>query len=677
MVFCPLLKAQITLTAHKHRNFVETKIKLKIMKKILFSALTLFAVSSGIAQSNFFTKTCYRGAFAPSPAAPWTDGWTEWDPQNKVYPAPTLTVSSDITSNTTWSAGQTILLQGPIYVTGNSVLTIDPGVVVRVAKNLGSALIVTRGSQLIANGTVAAPIVFTSDQAAGARAIGDWGGIILLGRASNNYTSGVNYVEGLPQNANTEFGSTSGFNDNDNSGSLKYLRIEFGGYQYQPNQEINGLTMGSVGRGTTIEHIQVSFVNDDAYEWFGGTVNAKWLVSYRNLDDDFDTDNGYSGNVQFGLIVRDPNIADNPAVSTSEGFESDNNAAGTALTPVTSAIFSNITMVGPYRGASTNTVAAGYRRGARIRRASNLKIYNSIFMDVQRGIHIDGTLCENAATAGNLVFKNNIVAGTAAGRVTEVNSGSTFNAPAWFGTSNNDSLVYSNPAFNSILTTPYNYTAPDYRPGAGSIALSGASFTDAALSAVTGVFTSTVLATIPSSFCLGSDPSAIQPASFVASSTVSPDYCSLSWSVSPGVAISNTLDVNPSFTISTLGTFSVYLMVTDANGTQAPVVMAVTTQTCLDVSVKEIRNYIGAVSLFPNPAKDAFTLSVNAQNAAALDVAVYDITGKLVASPVSNHALNSGENNLTINTEALHNGIYFVTLTTANGKETVKLVVNK
>lgn len=389
---------------------------------------------------GFFTKTCYRGAFAPAPSAPWTENWTEWDPQNKVYPAPTVTVNTNLASNTTWSTGQTVLLQGPIYVTGNSVLTIQEGVTIRVAKNLGGALIVTRGSQLIANGTSTAPIVFTSAEAAGSRATGDWGGLILLGSATNNYTAGVNYIEGLPQTPNSEHGSGTTFNDNDNSGSLKYVRIEFGGYQYQPNQEINGLTMGSVGRGTTLEHIQCSYINDDAFEWFGGTVNAKWLISYRNVDDDFDTDNGFSGNIQFGLIVRDPSLADNPAVSTSEGFESDNNAGGTATTILTSAIFSNITMVGPYRGASTNTVAAGYRRAARIRRASNLKIYNSVFMDVQRGIHIDGSLCEAAATSGNLKFKNNIVGGTSAGRITEVNSGSSFNAPAWFGANSNDSL---------------------------------------------------------------------------------------------------------------------------------------------------------------------------------------------------------------------------------------------
>ena len=165
------------------------------------------AASLSLSAQGFFTKTCYRGAFAPAPNPMWTNSWTEWDPQNKNYPAPTLTVASNITSNTTWSSGQTVLLQGPIYVKNNSVLTIQPGVVIRASKAVaGSALIVTKGSQLQANGTASAPIVFTSDQAMGSRSIGDWGGVVLLGSAALNYTNGINNVEGLPVSIDSEFG---------------------------------------------------------------------------------------------------------------------------------------------------------------------------------------------------------------------------------------------------------------------------------------------------------------------------------------------------------------------------------------------------------------------------------------------------------------------------------------
>jgi hypothetical protein len=194
---------------------------------------------------------------------------------------------------------------------------------------------------------------------------------------------GFGTIEGLAAINEHMYG---GNDDLDNSGVLSYVRIEYGGYVFAQNKEINGLTMGAVGSGTQIDHIQVSYVNDNAFEWYGGTVNAKYLVSYRNLDDDFDTDFGYSGKVQFGLSVRDPQIADNSyslpsGGPTSEGFESDNDANGSYLFPRTSATFSNFTMVGPYRGNSSATVHPAFRRGARIRRNSALKIVNSVITD--------------------------------------------------------------------------------------------------------------------------------------------------------------------------------------------------------------------------------------------------------------------------------------------------------
>lgn len=451
------------------------------MKRIYKTILLALALNYGSAQTAFWTPTSHKGAFAPAPTAMWTNTWTEWDPQNKNYPAPTQTITSNITSNTTWTTGQTYLIQGQIYVKNNAVLTIQPGVVILGSKAVaGSGLFITQGAQLIANGTVSQPIVFTSDQPAGSRSAGDWGGVILMGKANNNNPGGVNNIEGIAASADTQYGGGTTPNDNDNSGSLQYVRIEFPGYVYQPNKEINGLTFGAVGNATTIDYIQVSYSNDDAFEWFGGTVNCKHLVSYRNLDDDFDTDNGFRGNVQFGLIVRDPAIADNPSVSTSEGFESDNDASGSTNTPLTAAVFSNITAIGPYRGSSSTAIASGYRRGARIRRNSNLKIFNSIFMDFKTaGLHIDGALCEANAASGALKFNYNVVAQTAgvAPKALELNTGSTFSITAWFGANNNDSLSTT----AGILVTPYNYTAPDYRPvSTNSLITNGANFGDPA-----------------------------------------------------------------------------------------------------------------------------------------------------------------------------------------------------
>ena len=363
------------------------------MKKFYLFTMLFLVVAAMNAQLE---TTTYRGAFAPAPTAMWTDNWTNFDPQNAVYPTPNVNVTASITTDTRWTAGNTYYLRGQIYVKNNATLTIDPGVVVRGdATATGAGLFVTKGAKLIAEGTATSPIVFTSDKAVGARVKGDWGGIILMGKGAYNTNNGINNIEGIAASTDTEFGGGLTPNNADNSGSLKYVRIEFAGYVYGTNQEINGLTLGAVGSGTTIDYVQVSHSNDDSFEWFGGAVNCKHLVAFRGLDDDFDTDNGYSGKVQFCLAVRDPNIADAPAVSTSEGFESDNNAAGDSANPFTTAVFSNCTMIGPsYRTTLPNggTMPTGaYKRAARLRKNTKMSIYNSIFMDYVEGLHIDSS----------------------------------------------------------------------------------------------------------------------------------------------------------------------------------------------------------------------------------------------------------------------------------------------
>jgi hypothetical protein len=452
------------------------------MKKIALLLLVAISTSS-FAQVNWkFEGTTYRGAFAPAPAPMWTTGWTNWDPQTTVYAAPTVTVATNITANTTWTSNNVYLLSGPIYVTNNAVLTIQPGTVIRGnAATAGSALIVTKGAKLIAAGTASAPIVFTSSAAPGSRQIGDWGGIVLLGKAANNLPAnaaagtpaGIGNIEGLPVSANSEYGGGATPDDNDNSGVLKYVRLEFGGYAYQIDKEINGFTFGSVGAGTEIDYLQASFVNDDAFEWFGGTVNAKHLVAYRCLDDDMDCDFGFRGKVQFGLIVRDPNIADQSSGSTSEGFECDNDGSGSTNTPKTAAMFSNFTAIGPLRGNPSATINSKFERALRLRRNSEMKILNSIFMDWKRGIHIDGTASEARATEDLLRFRNNIIAGCQPSNKI-VTTSATFNSKKWIGDNMNDTLVSA----AGLLVSPYNYTAPDYRPAAGSLALTNVDFND-------------------------------------------------------------------------------------------------------------------------------------------------------------------------------------------------------
>ncbi len=452
------------------------------MKKFLTLLALIVAVATTQAQNPFFDVVNYRGAFAPAPASPWTDGWVNWDPQHVEYAAPTKTVSGNITVNTTWKSDSVILLSGLVYVKPGATLTILPGTIVRGdATVANSSLVITKGAKINAIGTSTNPIVFTSSRDTGARVKGDWGGIIILGKSTVNKVGGVGNIEGIATSADTEYGGGTTPDDNDNSGNLKFVRIEFGGYIFNTDQEINGLTLGAVGRNTIIDYVQCSYINDDAFEWFGGTVNCSHLVAYKCLDDNFDTDNGYSGSVQFCLGVRDPGISDQSTGSTSEGFESDNDAAGSTNAPQTSAVFSNVTDISGFRGTTTTSYPSTFRfrRGARIRRNSGLKLLNSILMDAPYGVFIDGAPCRANLQSGVTVFKNNIVAGnvlavdpTTTGYATVKDS--LFNAAQF----DNDSSAST----SGILVNPYDYLAPDYRPVATtSLALSNVNFTDASI----------------------------------------------------------------------------------------------------------------------------------------------------------------------------------------------------
>ena len=198
------------------------------MKKF-YSLLALLIVSITIhAQNPFFEVVNYRGAFAPAPTTPWTDGWTNWDPQNTVYGAPTVTVTTAITTNTTWTSNNVYLIQGLIYVKNGATLTIQPGTVIRGDVSVpNSSLVITKGSKINAVGTASSPIVFTSSNAEGARAKGDWGGIIILGKSTVNKVGGVGNIEGIATSADTEYGGGTSPDDNDNSGNSRHTFTKF------------------------------------------------------------------------------------------------------------------------------------------------------------------------------------------------------------------------------------------------------------------------------------------------------------------------------------------------------------------------------------------------------------------------------------------------------------------
>lgn len=329
-----------------------------------------------------------------------------------VPPKTIIDVQGVIEGNVTWTKDKIYRLKGYVRVGEEAVsgtitkkgqLTIQAGTIIIGDKATKGTLIVQRESKLIAEGTASEPIIFTSAEGIGSRSPGDWGGVVICGKAPNNLT-GVAELEGGYK------GFHGGTVADDNSGSLKYVRIEYAGIPLNPNQEINSLTMGSVGSGTKIEYIMASFGLDDSFEWFGGTVNCKYLVAYKGTDDDFDMDNGYSGTVQFGLGYRDGNLAD---VSGSNGFEIDNDAAGSNLAPFTSATLANFSIIGA-KGKSSDYLDANFQNGAQLRRNAKVKIYNTFITGYPAGLYIDsqrGAAKTNAAN-GELIVKNVVIAGT-------------------------------------------------------------------------------------------------------------------------------------------------------------------------------------------------------------------------------------------------------------------------
>lgn len=298
------------------------------------------------------------------------------DPVGPTEPGAAV-ISSNITANRTLYADTVYTLQGFIQVTNGATLTIQAGTrIVGDYETVGSALFVTRGARLVANGTAADPIVFTSERPAGSRQAGDWGGLILIGNATSNRTGTV-VLEGTgtgPSNPQQVY--SGGTVDNDDSGILRYVRVEFAGYATATDAELNSFTFAAVGSGTTLEYLQVMNGLDDSYEWFGGTVDGKYLVSYESGDDHFDMSEGYRGRLQYLIAYQSKLVIPRPgagnASSDPQGIENDGCAGagcdnGQNSTPLTTPVVANFTLVGPGMGTDVDPTSGGYgmvlRRG--------------------------------------------------------------------------------------------------------------------------------------------------------------------------------------------------------------------------------------------------------------------------------------------------------------------------
>ena len=276
----------------------------------------------------------------------------------------------------TLSADSTYTLTGFYLIDPGTKLTIPAGTTIK--GTAGAAIIAMRGDgtkpsgQLIANGTASNPVVFTSNQAEGSRGRGNWGGIVMSGLSDLNVPGGVGVGEGgVGAYGYGEILSSP--NLSDNSGTLRYCRIEYGGTRIAADNEINGLTLNAVGNGTTIEYVQTHMIADDGFEWFGGTVNAKYLVSSGNDDDAFDMDLGFNGDCQYLLVLQADDKAD-------RGFEINNDGDGSDNTPFTSARISNVTLIGG--DATAND-------GFYLRGNNKVKIWNSIVTNVRNAMVVD------------------------------------------------------------------------------------------------------------------------------------------------------------------------------------------------------------------------------------------------------------------------------------------------
>jgi hypothetical protein len=412
------------------------------------------------------------------------------------------TLKNNVTGTVTLSASKTYILKGLVTIKSGAELIIPGGTTIKgygVAGQKG-VLLVAKGGKLTSNGSANNPVIFTSNEAT--PATGDWGGIIILGQAPTNKPT-TTYIEGIPNNSDSQYGGTLA---SDNSGTITFTRIEYAGGVFQGtlgnNNEVNGLTLGGVGSGTVIDHVQVSYSGDDSFEFFGGTVNPKYLISYRALDDDFDFDFGYQGKLQFLVALRDPEINDQ---SKSNGIECDNDNTGVAATtPRTRPVISNLTVLGNDGTADSNPdlplmsatgVDGAFQAGAHFRRNSSLKVRNSIFLGFpSAGLLVDGNVTADSLNNGTAEFRKNFVHCNTSGKAFAVASGTTTFTDATlktFLTNATNANVELALASDASLVNPFNLSSVNstqfFISSSSAAAATGADFTGAFASGFTSV----------------------------------------------------------------------------------------------------------------------------------------------------------------------------------------------
>ena len=390
--------------------------------------------------------------------------------------AANINVPRTITSSTTWTRDNTYFLQGYTFVINNATLTIEPGTVIKGKVSTGSAaasLVITRGAKIMAEGTASSPIIFTSELDnlngnLGINDVGLWGGLLIMGNATINSransqpagTPAQDQIEGLsvtgPEIAYATFGGT---NDDDNSGVLRYVSIRHGGAVIGGDNEINGLTLGGVGRGTTLEYIEIFANKDDQIEFFGGTVNARYLVLGFGNDDSLDFDQGYRGNIQFVFSIQ----SDIGTDRGDKGIEWDGATAPLDASPKGVVTVANATFIGIGGSGGANTAV-------NIRDNVEARLYNSVFVNFARGLDIEDDVGTPRPDIANNLWFSHIAANNAAAGLNARPAGAVNANTYWETAANNNAIM--NPQLRAISYTTNR--ALDPRPAVGSPALSGA-----------------------------------------------------------------------------------------------------------------------------------------------------------------------------------------------------------
>lgn len=607
--------------------------------------------------------------------------------------AQTATISGNITTAISLSADTIYTLVGEVYIKDGGVLFIPPGTIIRGDKDSKATLICTQTGILAAQGSSEQPIIFTSSEPEGLRAPGDWGGIVFCGNAPINQPGGTAIVEGGLSETDAVYGGDNPF---DSRGGLQYVRIEYPGIALTPGNEINGLTLAGVGSATLIDHVMVSHSGDDAFEFFGGTVNASYLVAHASLDDDFDTDLGWSGSVQWAVAYRDADLAD---VSGSHGFESDNDGTGTENTPKTDGVFSNVTVIGPIFNPES-VFNPNYKRAVQIRRNSELKIFNSILAGFPTGLMIDGSSCEENADNDLIKVQRTAVAVDIDGTdfsFLEVAAGSLWNISPWF----NDP-VYSNETIDSItglkLSNPFDVLNPDLRLTAESpLNLISPVFDDPDMDPMFFIETDYIGAFGEAEDWFGcwvnfnpQETNYDSPGETIAptiaffdfeseAGSLTIDFLNLSssadsyeWNFGVDALSTDTSSaMNPSYTFPDTGTYFIQLIAYGCTVDTIITALVLTSEGGLSIVDLPVVN---TISLQPNPASNSTTMWVESERYNESIVMIVDMMGRTIIDQ-RRLMLQEGSNSFELDLSRLTPGNYTVCLYTNGTSTSAKLVV--